>query len=104
MIEKALMSAGREIELVQRHKAEEDIAVAAASILARDEFVKGLAKLEKQFNVKLPKGASTVVDEAARKFVAERGADDLPKVAKIHFRTAFRAQGLPEPPKTEWRK
>ena len=41
--------AGQGIELVQRHKAEEDIAVAAASILARDEFVKGLAKLEKQF-------------------------------------------------------
>jgi hypothetical protein len=44
---------------VQRHKAEEDIAVAAASILARDEFVKGLAKLEKQFEMKLPKGAGT---------------------------------------------
>jgi ribonuclease HIII len=49
VIEKALMAQGRELQLVQRHKAEEDIAVAAASILARDEFVKGLAKLEKQF-------------------------------------------------------
>jgi ribonuclease HIII len=103
VIEKALMSAGREIELVQRHKAEEDIAVAAASILARDEFVKGLAKLEKQFNVELPKGASTAVDEAAKKFVADQGAENLAKIAKMHFRTAFRAQGLPEPPKTEWR-
>jgi len=28
----------------------------------------------------------------------------LPKIAKVHFRTAFRAQGLPEPPKKEWRK
>ncbi|HEX5397767.1 MAG TPA: ribonuclease HIII [Verrucomicrobiae bacterium] len=104
VIEKALMSAGRKIQLVQRHKAEEDIAVAAASILARDEFVKGLVKLEKQFNGKLPKGASTAVDEAAKKFVEERGADDLSKIAKMHFRTAFRAQGLPEPPKVEWRK
>ena len=59
VVAKALMSLGREIELVQRHKAEEDLAVAAASILARDGFVKGLAKLEKQFNVELPKGAST---------------------------------------------
>ena len=49
MVAKALMALGREIELVQRHKAEEDLAVAAASILARDGFVKGLAKLEKQF-------------------------------------------------------
>ena len=37
---------GRELELVQRHKAEEDLAVAAASILARDEFVKRLAGLD----------------------------------------------------------
>jgi ribonuclease HIII len=57
VIEKALMAQGKELPLVQRHKAEEDIAVAAASILARDEFVKGLAKLEKQFEMKLPKGA-----------------------------------------------
>jgi ribonuclease HIII len=104
VVAKALMSLGREIELVQKHRAEEDLAVAAASILARDGFVKGLAKLEKQFNVELPKGASAAVDEAAKKFVAEQGAENLPKIAKVHFRTAFRAQGLPEPPKKEWRK
>lgn len=104
VIEKALMTAGREIELVQRHKAEEDIAVAAASILARDEFVKGLGKLEQQYQMKFPKGASAAVDAAAKKLVEERGADELARVAKTHFRTALRAQGLPEPPKTEWRK
>ncbi|MGA2684662.1 MAG: ribonuclease HIII [Verrucomicrobiota bacterium] len=104
VVAKALMALGREIELVQRHKAEEDLAVAAASILARDEFVKGLAKLEKQFNVELPKGASSAVDEAAKKFVTEQGAENLSKIAKVHFRTALRAQGLPEPPKKEWRR
>lgn len=104
VVAKALMSLGREIELVQRHKAEEDLAVAAASILARDGFVKGLAKLEKQFNLELPKGASRAVDEVAKKFVVERGVDNLAKIAKMHFRTALRAQGLPEPPKTEWGK
>ena len=104
VVAKALMSLGREIELVQRHRAEEDLAVAAASILARDGFVNGLVKLEKQFNLELPKGASSAVDEAAKKFVAEQGADNLVKVAKLHFRTAFRAQGLPEPPKKEWRR
>jgi len=104
VIEKALMAQGRELQLVQRHKAEEDIAVAAASILARDEFVKGLAKLEKQFQTELPKGAGTNVDEAAKKFVTERGAGELAKISKLHFRTALRAQGLPEPPKTEWKK
>lgn len=103
-VAKALMSLGREIELVQRHKAEEDLAVAAASILARDEFVSRLAKLEKQFGMKLPKGASAAVDAAAKEFIAKHGVGNLPVVAKMHFRTALRAQGLPEPPKTEWRR
>ena len=103
-VAKALMSLGREIELVQRHKAESDIAVAAASILARNEFVKRLGELEKQFGMELPKGASAMVDAAAKEFIAKHGVANLPKVAKMHFRTALRAQGLPEPPKTEWRK
>ena len=104
VLEKALMASGREIEFVQRHKAEEDLAVAAASILARDEFVQGLARLEKQFGMKLPKGASAAVDAAAKEFVGKFGAVEMAKVSKMHFRTALRAQGLPEPPKTEWRK
>src|SRR5437879_13576716 len=44
VVAKALMSLGREIELVQKHRAEEDLAVAAASILARNEFVTRLRK------------------------------------------------------------
>jgi ribonuclease HIII len=104
VVAKALMSLGRSIELVQKHRAEEDLAVAAASILARHEFVTRLAALEKQFDMKLPKGASAAVDAAAREFVGKHGADNLAKVSKMHFRTALRAQGLPEPPKLEWRK
>jgi ribonuclease HIII len=103
-VAKALMSLGRQIELVQRHKAEEDMAVAAASILARNEFVSRLGRLEKEYELRLPKGASAAVDQAAKEFVGRYGADSLGKVAKLHFRTALRAQGLPEPPKTEWRK
>jgi ribonuclease HIII len=52
----------------------------------------------------LPKGASAAVDAAAKEFVTKRGTEELSKVAKMHFRTALRAQGLPEPPKVEWRK
>ena len=100
----ALMSLGRDIELVQRHKAEADLAVAAASILARHEFVSRLASLEKQFDIRLPKGASGAVDESAREFVSKHGAEKLSKVAKMHFRNAFRAQGLPEPPRAEWKR
>jgi ribonuclease HIII len=104
VVAKAIMTMGREIELVQRHKAEEDIAVAAASILARHEFVTRLEALGKQFGMVLPRGASAAVDAAAKEFIVKQGVENLPKVAKMHFRTALRAQGLPEPPKVEWRK
>ncbi len=103
VVEKALMAMGRELELVQRHKAEEDVAVAAASILARDEFVKRLASLGKNLGMELPKGAGTNVDIVAKELFSLRGTDVLFKISKMHFRTALRAQGLPEPPKTEWR-
>jgi ribonuclease HIII len=98
----ALMKMGRSLELVQRHKAEEDLAVAAASIIARNEFVIRLAALGKRFEMTFPKGASAAVDAAAREFVTKHGAGKLSEVAKTHFRTALRAQGLPEPPKKEW--
>jgi len=103
-VEKALMTAGRTIELVQRHKAEEDPAVAAASILARDEFVTRLRLLGEQFGMVFPKGASEAVESAAREFVARHGAAALPKVAKMHFRTSYRVLGLPEPERVEWKK
>ena len=103
-VAKALMSMGREIELVQKHRAEEDQAVAAASILARNEFITRLGDLEKDYDIVLPRGASAAVDAAAKEFINKHSVENLPKVAKMHFRTALRAQGLPEPPKVAWRK
>jgi ribonuclease HIII len=104
VIKNAMMKLGRGIELVQRHKAEDDLAVAAASILARNEFVTRLRDMGKHYEMTFPRGASAAVDAAAKEFVAKRGAAELAKVAKTHFRTALRAQGLPEPPKVEWKK
>jgi len=88
IVQRALMERGRKIELVQRHKAESDLAVAAASILARDEFVHRLRLLGKEFGMTLPKGASQAVIDAGIEIVKKHGTDALPKVAKIHFRTA----------------
>ncbi len=104
VVGKALMSLGREIELVQKHRAEEDLVVAAASILARHEFVSRMGKMEKDFGMEFPRGASAAVDAAAKEFIAKHGVDNLPKVSKMHFRTALRAQGLPEPPKVAWQR
>jgi ribonuclease HIII len=104
VIGKALMKLGRSIEMVQRHKAEEDLAVAAASILARNEFVTRLRALGQELGLTLPKGASAAVDAVARQLFERDGVEGLAKAAKMHFRTALRAQGLPEPPKQPWRK
>jgi ribonuclease HIII len=90
IIERALMERGRKIQLVQRHKAESDLAVAAASIIARNEFVMRLRRLGKEYGVELPKGASTAVQEAGRQLVAKHGRDALGKTAKTHFRTTLK--------------
>ncbi len=104
VIAKALMSLGRSIELVQRHKAEEDMVVAAASILARNEFVTRLREMSRKYGMEFPKGGGADVDVAAKEFIARHGAASLNEVAKTHFRTAARAQGLPEPPKKAWKR
>lgn len=85
-IRSALKTRGKSIELVQRHKAESDSAVAAASILARADFVLALRELGESAGRPLPKGA-THVRGVAEAMVQEQGPEALRKVAKTHFRT-----------------
>jgi len=90
IIERALMAAGRTIHIEQRHKAEADPAVAAASVVARAEFLAGLEALSHQAGVTLPKGASEAVERAAEQVLARGGRTQLEQVAKIHFQTTKR--------------
>ena len=92
-IANALMASGREIELVQRHKAESDLAVAAASILARDAFVNGINQLSHRFGIEIPKGASQRVIEVGKRLVDEHGKDILNEISKIHFKTTRKIFG-----------
>ncbi|HJN83678.1 MAG TPA: ribonuclease HIII, partial [Verrucomicrobiota bacterium] len=94
-VQSALMEAGRQLELVQMHKAESDIAVAAASILARAAFVERLASLGQEFDLELPKGASSKVDAAGAAFLKKHGMNILGQVAKLHFRTTQKIQSDP---------
>ncbi|GBF22760.1 ribonuclease HIII [Candidatus Gastranaerophilus sp. (ex Termes propinquus)] len=87
VILRALKERGKSIKLIQRTKAEEDIAVACASVLARAGFVNGTAKLSGQFELDFPKGASPKVVEAGQKFVQKYGEAELKNVAKLHFKT-----------------
>jgi ribonuclease HIII len=83
----ALMQKGKRIRLVQRTKAESDRAVAAASILARAEFLLRLKRLSEEVGTTLPKGASPTVELAARMVIKKHGVDRLKTVAKMHFKT-----------------
>jgi ribonuclease HIII len=82
-----LQEKGKKLNLIQMHKAEENIAVAAASILARARFLQKLSKLSSEYRVELPKGASINVINIAKSVVATHGRDALRKVAKLHFKT-----------------
>lgn len=83
---KALMQKGRDIRIVQSVRGERDMAVAAASILARAEFLRRLERMGEELGMVLPKGAAAVGD-AAQMIVEKRGKEILPKFAKMHFRT-----------------
>lgn len=87
LIKNALLKKGRDIVLEQRVRAESDIAVAAASIVARNEFVQGIKKLSKDYGVELPKGASQKVTDQANLFISKYDTNLLGSIAKLHFKT-----------------
>ena len=107
VIEQSLLRHGSKIDIQQRTKAESDIAVAAASILAREAFINWLDRKGKELGLRLERGISPGVKETAKKLVEKAGPNALCQVAKVHFRTAHEI--APEafaapPPRQNWRK
>jgi ribonuclease HIII len=87
LIKNALMQKGRSIILNQMVRAEADIAVACASVIARAEFVKRMADMETKYELNMSKGASDKVIQQAKEFVKKYSFERLKEVAKIHFKT-----------------
>lgn len=87
VLERALRQKSLNIRLEQRTKAESDIAVAAASILAREKFVNWMDKASQSGGIKLPLGASSLVIKAGKEVIAKHGQEILPKLVKMHFKT-----------------
>ena len=107
VIERSLLQRGRGIQLEQRTKAESDLAVAAASIMAREGFIDWLERKGKALGVRLSRGVSGAVKDAARTLVEKQGPGVLRQVAKVHFRTAHEVapDSFPAPPpRSEWRR
>jgi len=86
-IKDALMERGKKIELIQMPHAESDIAVAAASIIARAEFLRRLTSISREYKIDFPKGASDKTIEIGKELVNKHGKTILVKVAKVHFKT-----------------
>lgn len=87
VVENAIKQKNLTMEITQKHRAEEDIVVAAASILARNAFLLGLDKLSKTYGQTLPKGASQSARDALRLFSDSQGKSYLVHVVKLHFKT-----------------
>lgn len=87
LIKNALMKKGKTITLEQRVRAESDIAVAAASVLARATFVQKMKQLELSYKCKFPKGCNDGVKACAKEFIQKYGKERLAEVCKTHFKT-----------------
>lgn len=83
------------VQLEQRTGGESDVAVAAASILARDRFVRWIEQTSQASGCELPLGCAPHVTQAARKFVQRHGAGRLGQVAKLHFKTTAKVLQSP---------
>jgi ribonuclease HIII len=103
VISASLLKHGRKIAIEQRPRAESDIAVAAASIVAREAFINWLERKSKELGIRLERGVSPSVKDTARKLVEVNGPDALREVAKVHFRTAHEIapNDYPAPPPRE---
>jgi ribonuclease HIII len=79
----------KNFELKMRVRAEDDPVVAAASVVARAEYVRAMKKLSQRFGAPLQKGAGAKVKEQAAAIIGKFGAPALRDFAKLHFRTAY---------------
>src|SRR5215468_6761540 len=107
VIKESLLRHGRNIVIEQRPRAESDIAVAAASILAREAFINWLERKGKELGMRLERGVSPGVKETAKKLVEINGPEALREVAKVHFRTAHEIAPdhyAAPPAREDWRK
>ena len=81
------------VEVRMRPRAESDPVVAAASIVARAEYVRQMAELSQAAGEDLLRGASREVRAQAVRLVERLGPGALPRFAKTHFRTAGQVLG-----------
>ncbi|MGL4343436.1 MAG: ribonuclease HIII [Metamycoplasmataceae bacterium] len=70
------------------------IAVAAASILAREKLLKLMEEQEEELEMKFPLGTNEIVEKAAIEFIKKYNRKNLYNVAKISFKTTKKIDDL----------
>ena len=93
VLERALARQEVNVKLQQRTKGESDVAVAAASILAREAFVRWIENASETWGLALPLGAGAPVLASGREFIALHGRERLAEIAKFHFKTTNQLTG-----------
>ncbi|HAT97601.1 MAG TPA: hypothetical protein DCS50_00580 [Acidaminococcaceae bacterium] len=74
------------MKVMQRTGAEEDIAVAAASVLARAAFLQTIQQMGFEAGIgRIPKGGGEAATNAARRLVQQKGTEALGQYVKLHF-------------------
>jgi ribonuclease HIII len=86
LLKNALRAKRLNVTLYQRPRAEANLAVACASILARYYFVDQLNRMSSAYNSLFPKGSTKKVVEFAQAFVDQHGLEEIRAVAKWHFK------------------
>ena len=84
-LKKMIKSRFPEASVLGFRKAERNMAVAAASVLARAEFLSKIKALEVKYGISIALGAGPKAIKSAEVFLEKYGAEELGKVAKIHF-------------------
>ena len=90
-LETAMASLDCRIPVKQIVRGESIPQVAAASIIARAEFLRNLKELSVPLGLSLPKGAGAPVDVVGRKITARFGTERLGELAKTHFKNFQRS-------------
>lgn len=76
----------KQVKIIQQTKAESDVCVASASILARHIYVSAMEQMSHDYRFNFPLGAGHQVKEAIHEFEKKFGAESLVKVMKMHFK------------------
>ena len=94
ILEEALAERGLSVDLEQRTGGESDIAVAAASILARESFVAAIEDFRVKAGMDIPLGSSSPkVVEVGKAIVRRWGPAALERIAKLNFKTTGQILG-----------